>query len=347
MNAPASPTSTALVVAAAAPAKMAIVRPIAAAEEFLQAKAELQDLLPKVLKRGIDVVKIPGTDKECLSKAGAERTSLLFGCHPEYEVVEKEINHDRVTKIRTGWVETDAPDKPTQNKMKANKTGRWKKNNGEFVWMERGEGEQESVGLYRYVVRCRIVRQDGLVVGDGIGSCSTMESKYIDRPRDCENTVIKMAQKRAFVGATLNAFGLSDRFTADVDGDDDDKDDKSSGSNETQDAEFTETSKVQAPPPPKPTPEQQAKAWALWFCGKLDRCETQDEYDQLLKDNKKQLEGIAKKFSTLGDGLNAYVVEAASKVGGFDVTRDDAHTAALKTISDLRGAQTTEAPAAA
>jgi hypothetical protein len=56
----------------------------------------------------------------------------------------------------------------------------------------------------------------GQVVGDCIGVCSTMESKYVDRPRDCENTALKIAQKRAHVGATLNAFGLSEQFTQDV-----------------------------------------------------------------------------------------------------------------------------------
>src|SRR5690606_10620038 len=56
----------------------------------------------------------------------------------------------------------------------------------------------------------------GVVIGEGVGSCSTMESKYIDRPRDCENTALKMAKKRAYVDATLTTFGLSDQFTQDV-----------------------------------------------------------------------------------------------------------------------------------
>src|SRR5690606_11474960 len=72
-----------------------------------------------------------------------------------------------------------------------------------------------SLGLYRYVYKCRIVR-NGQTIAEGVGTCSTLESKYIDRPRDCENTVCKMAQKRAFVAATLHAFGLSDRFTQDI-----------------------------------------------------------------------------------------------------------------------------------
>ena len=74
----------------------------------------------------------------------------------------------------------------------------------------------KSLGLYRYVIKCYIKDHSEKTIGSGIGSCSTLESKYIDRPRDMENTVLKMAQKRALVAATLNAFGLSDRFTQDM-----------------------------------------------------------------------------------------------------------------------------------
>jgi len=74
-----------------------------------------------------------------------------------------------------------------------------------------------SYGLYRYVVECEIVaRELGIVVGSCVGSCSTMESKYVDRPRDSENTVLQMAEKRAHVAATRITFGLSDQFTQDV-----------------------------------------------------------------------------------------------------------------------------------
>src|SRR5690606_23849470 len=59
-------------------------------------------------------------------------------------------------------------------------------------------------------------RESGLVIGSGMGSCSSLESKYISRPRDLENTILKMAKKRAYVDATLSTFGLSDQFTQDV-----------------------------------------------------------------------------------------------------------------------------------
>ena len=208
-----------------------LMRPIASVEQLVAQRQEIVTVLPKVLQRGVDVITIPGTgDKEALSKAGAERCAIIFGCHPEYDIVEKEVDHERVNTLRTPWVDSDLkPNKEEAERLKRAKQGRWKKNaDGDFMWQVRGEGTTTSVGLYRYVVRARVVRQDGVVVGDCIGSCSTMETKYIDRPRDCENTVLKMAQKRAFVGAVLNAFGLSDRFAVDDEasrGDDDAIDD--------------------------------------------------------------------------------------------------------------------------
>lgn len=120
-----------------------------------------------------------------------------------------------------------------------------------------------------YVVTCKLASiQSGQLVGTGVGSCSTMESKYryrnvadykdtgepipddykqrkaeyrkqgygakqvdgvwcwvqygdsgkVENPdiADTYNTVLKMATKRAFVHAVLNATAASDMFTQDV-----------------------------------------------------------------------------------------------------------------------------------
>lgn len=212
------PTTTAITVA---PRKLELVRPIASAKEVLDAKREMLDLIPTILKEGVDFGKLAdgAGDRLCLFKAGAERLCQVFGAHPEYEIVEKEVDHDRENTYASQWVTVEGaePNKAEKEAMKRAKKGRNKKlPDGSWVWQERGVGVETSQGLYRYVFRCRIVRQDGLVLAECIGSASTLEAKYISRPRDCENTVVKMSQKRAFVGAALTAFGLSDRFTSDV-----------------------------------------------------------------------------------------------------------------------------------
>lgn len=199
---------------------LSLLRPIASPDQIAQAHQEVSALIVKSLKEGQDYGQIPGAgDKKVLLKAGAERLAIAFGCRVEYEIVEEEIDHDRrVAFTLAKWIDTDRrPSKEEAERIKAQGLGRWRKGfGGKWTWQEKTEERGESFGLYRYVIRCRLVRHDGLVVGDAIGACSSLETKYIRQPRDSENTIVKMAQKRALVAVTLNAFGLSDRFTQDL-----------------------------------------------------------------------------------------------------------------------------------
>jgi len=58
----------------------------------------------------------------------------------------------------------------------------------------------------------------GNVVGQGVGSCSSQESKYAKTKKlsDIFNTVLKMAKKRSLVDAVLTATAASDIFTQDL-----------------------------------------------------------------------------------------------------------------------------------
>jgi hypothetical protein len=171
---------------------VSVVRPAIQPAALVQVHREITALITECLEQGRDYGAIPGTgNKPTLLKPGAERLAIAFGTYPRYEIIEREIDHEHLVE----W------------------TKRKKNRYGPGVTQETGT----SVGLYRYVVRCTLVRrEDGAVVAEGLGACSTMESKYVDRPRDMENTVLKMAEKRALVAAALNGFGLSDRFTQDL-----------------------------------------------------------------------------------------------------------------------------------
>lgn len=158
-----------------------LMRPIADASQVLAAQEEIRKLVVAILVEGRDYGKIPGTQKKSLLKSGAERTCVAFGVYPIYGIVEQEIDHDR-----------------------------------ENVFFSR-DLEKLSFGLYRYVIEAKLIsRETGAVVGTAIASCSTLEAKYISRPRDSENTVLQMAEKRAHVAATRTTFGLSDEFTQDM-----------------------------------------------------------------------------------------------------------------------------------
>lgn len=96
----------------------------------------------------------------------------------------------------------------------------------EVLRMELGNGHRE------YEVHCKLLNRDtGEEVGFGLGTCSTLESKYRYRNQwnngqktryenpdiaDTWNTVMKMAKKRAFVDAVKSTTAASDIFTQDV-----------------------------------------------------------------------------------------------------------------------------------
>lgn len=82
-------------------------------------------------------------------------------------------------------------------------------------------------GHREFDVTCSMYAADGALLGQGVGSCSTMEKKYRYRREgdkkienediaDVYNTVLKMAKKRAHIDATLTVTGAGDLFTQDL-----------------------------------------------------------------------------------------------------------------------------------
>lgn len=182
-----------------APRTVTILRPVAAPAALIQAQQETITFVLSVLKKGRDYGVIPGTKTPTLLKPGSEKVLIGFGCVARSYILNADERH--------------------------NEEVTWEKK--KKVWHNAFDGDKSfheevvqgtSLGLYSYTVKVEIVRQDtGEIVGEGIGVCSTLEAKYVDRPRECQNTALKMATKRAQVDATLRTFGLSDEFTQDLD----------------------------------------------------------------------------------------------------------------------------------
>lgn len=188
------------------------LRPITSPEDFLSAHNELADFIAGALIEGKDYGVIAG-EKATLFKAGAERLVAAMGCSfGRAEVLESEIEHDRINVFET-WNTRPEPERAEKDRLRAEGTGRSRKDSrGQWYWQELEENR--SRGLYRYLIGVGILRH-GEMIGYGMGACSTMETKYIRQPRDCENTVAKMALKRARVDAAMTTFALSDRFSPD------------------------------------------------------------------------------------------------------------------------------------
>lgn len=162
----------------------------------------LNQVYRSVMQEGTDYGKVPGTSKPTLFKAGAELLARWLNLATEFTIASKVENID--------------PEHP----------------------------------YFDYTVECRIYSKNAFI-GNGWGSCNTREPRYSSRwvyenqvpegldknklptrgegerkqykiptPPDevfgLKNTILKMAEKRAFVDAILRVTGASRIFTQDL-----------------------------------------------------------------------------------------------------------------------------------
>lgn len=161
-------------------------------ETLASQRKMLKEFVSQQLRKDVDFGIIKGTPKNSLYKPGAEKLNKVFGLGARFIQTDKEI------------------DRP---------------------------GNYAS-----YTYKCEIYHlKSGNVVAECEGMCSSHEKKYKERAiykgygrdkkkvgteqtpiADIQNTLMKMAQKRAMVGATILATGASDFFTQDMEDYDDD-----------------------------------------------------------------------------------------------------------------------------
>lgn len=171
-------------------------------EEMDARLVQMRKFVAGVMKDGEHYGVIPGCgDKKTLLKPGAEVLLQLHGYYPEFDVVEHQVSK-------------------------------------EFV---------------RYHYRCRLFNKHGHPVGNGEGTANSQEPKFKreqwvfenqateeqkeigkleereskkggkynvyvfdNNPLEMDNTICKMAQKRALVASTITATRLSSEFTQDI-----------------------------------------------------------------------------------------------------------------------------------
>ena len=72
-------------------------------------------------------------------------------------------------------------------------------------------------GFFQYQVKCSLYSGDTLIT-EGLGAANNREKKWAKMdPYTADNTILKMARKRALVDAALTVGSLSDLFTQDLD----------------------------------------------------------------------------------------------------------------------------------
>ena len=154
--------------------------PETTAEKMVAIRTEQLEMVEKLMVLDVHYGRIPGTPKPTLYQPGAQLLDVLHGFAPIPHTVDKV--------------------------------------------------EDFQHGYFSYTARVDLIhRRSGTIAAGGLGSCNSGEKKYRDAkyrsgddagkpvdPRDILNTLLKMAVKRAHIAATLNATGLTDYFTQDL-----------------------------------------------------------------------------------------------------------------------------------
>lgn len=191
-------------------------------EDVLEQVALIQRVMGAVMKQGEHYGVIPGTSqKPSLLKPGAEKICFTFRLAPEYEVIERQLEHGHIEYRVTCTLRTAAGRSVGQgvgscSSMESKYRFRSgpKEATGQPVpheyWNMRKTDPQkalESIGGKGHVV----AKENGIwqIFKQG-------EKAENDNIADTYNTVLKMAKKRAHVDATLTATAASDIFTQDV-----------------------------------------------------------------------------------------------------------------------------------
>jgi hypothetical protein len=148
----------------------------------LNAAAERRKILREFVKsqmvEGVDYGIIPGVKTQSLFKPGAEKLALLFGLGVRISSKDKEIDM------------------------------------------------HQNFSMFSYVMEAYHLRT-GTVIAQCEGSTNSHEKKWKTRYNngareetpigDIMNTLMKMAQKRGYVGVIIQATGASDFYTQDID----------------------------------------------------------------------------------------------------------------------------------
>lgn len=203
----------------------------------------IQNVMKKVMKENEHYGEIPGTNKPTLLKPGAEKLCLTFRLDPAYEIIrevrEKEFIAYTIkcnlTHIPTGQSIASGIGSCNSRETKYRYRS---ENTGNPVPKEYWDNRDSSIlGGSQYKPR----KKDG--------RWFIFEQVENDNPWDLDNTIIKMACKRALVAATLNATAASDIFTQDLE----DLPREMMGDNGTGQSKKTEEKKKKQP---EPTPKQ-------------------------------------------------------------------------------------------
>ena len=202
--------------------------PAAEIDTILRAYQAKHDIIEKVLRADLDYGSIPGSTKPALLKPGAEKLANMFGLSPRFE--------DVVTvEDWTGAEHNGEPFFYYRQKCLLYRADRlmgsadgscnsWEKKyryrEGQRLCPECGQPAVFKSKPPKHGYYCWSKKGGcGAQFAENDKRITEQETGKIPNPDIAEqvNTILKMAQKRALVAATLIVTGASDYFTQDVD----------------------------------------------------------------------------------------------------------------------------------
>lgn len=204
------------------------ISPVISVEEALRAYQAKKDLIDSIMKPGVDYGIIPGTSKNTLLKAGAEKATSFFGLSARFhdaEVVEDFTGKDhdgepfffyrRTCELWRGdylVASVDGSCNSFEKKYRYRSSDRVCPTCGKATIIK---GRQDYGGGWLCYAKkggcgAKFADNDTAITGQEIGQVKNPDIA------DVANTILKMADKRALVAATLIATGMSEYFTQDV-----------------------------------------------------------------------------------------------------------------------------------
>lgn len=166
------------------------------ADALVQRVVMVEEVFQRVMKRDVHYGIVPGTDKTSLWKPGAEKLMLAFGLTTQTVIEDLSANGEVKYRIETKVFT----------------------NNG--VYLGSGFGEASSLeekyrwqGAHKKQYDATAADQRRIKFDKRTG-----EEKLQVRtePDDVRNTILKMADKRSYIHATIKATGTSDMFEQDI-----------------------------------------------------------------------------------------------------------------------------------
>jgi hypothetical protein len=198
------------------------IRSMEKVEYLMERQAAVQQAMSQAMKPNVHYGVIPGTEKPALLKPGAEMLSSLFRLRPEFRD-DLTFDGDHLTvssHCSLFHIESETCLAHDVAAMCSTHEARYAYRKGQRICPECGvaaifKGKKESDGWYCWNKRggcgSKFPVDDPQITSQSMG-----RTVNPDLP-DIWNTIVKMAQKRALVAATLIATGASDMFTQDVD----------------------------------------------------------------------------------------------------------------------------------